>query len=117
MDKTSSMANDEAARPTSRAEVERLIRQMTVDVLMLKNITPQSIDATREDFLVDLGANSVDALELIVTIEERLGIEFNDEQLNADLVKTLARFIDAICEKLSIPGAAAAAPPTSAAAV
>jgi acyl carrier protein len=106
----SEAASPAVARPGSRQEVEAFVRRMVVEVLMLKDVTPEGIDAEREDFLVDIGANSIDALELIVAIEERLMIEFTDAQMNADLVKTLNHFVGAICEKL---GLAAPAPVAS----
>ncbi|MEZ4364235.1 MAG: acyl carrier protein [Kofleriaceae bacterium] len=99
-------------KPQTREAVDALVRQIAVKVLMLDNVTPESIDPLHENFLIDLGANSIDALEVIVTVEEKLGVEFNDQELNADLVKTLERFVDSICDKLSIPRPqrAAAAP-------
>ena len=95
-------------RPASRDEVEKLVRLMSVEVLMLKDVDPESIDPTREDFLMDLGANSIDALELIVAVEEKLGVEFTDDQMNAELVRTLNHFVDSVCEKLGIPAPAPA---------
>lgn len=90
------------AKPTTREEVDVFVRQLTVKVLMLEDIKPESIDPKLENFLIDLGANSIDALEVIVTVEEKLGVEFHDSELNADLVKTLDHFVNAICDKLSI---------------
>lgn len=99
---TASDSKPALEKPKTRDEVDGLVRQITVKVLMLEDVTPEGIDAKHENFLIDLGANSIDALEVIVTVEEKLGVEFNDQELNADLVKTLEHFVDAICDKLSI---------------
>jgi acyl carrier protein len=89
--------------PSSRAEVDCFVRELTVEMLMLDDVAPQSINAQEQGFLIALGANSIDVLELIITVEERLGFEFDDDELNADLVATLNHFVSAICGKLGLP--------------
>ncbi|HWA88583.1 MAG TPA: phosphopantetheine-binding protein [Rhizomicrobium sp.] len=90
--------------PSSRAEVERAMRELVVRLLVLDGIGPDDIDANAEDFLTALGANSVDALEIIITAEEMYGIEFKDDEINFQLVRTLNHFVDAICSKLQSRG-------------
>jgi acyl carrier protein len=82
------------------SNVELVVRQITVQTLMLEDVAPEDIDRNTKDFLIDLGGTSIDALELIVSVEERFGIEFPDSQLNAQLVETLAGFVKSVCEKL-----------------
>ena len=88
--------------PTTRKGIEEIVRNLTVSVLMLDDVEPEDLDSDVEDFLVELGCNSIDALELIVTCESAFCIEFDDTELNADLVKTLSHFINSICGKLGI---------------
>lgn len=90
-------------RPETRAEVDRFIRKLTVETLMLEDIEPESIDPQEPDFLIALGANSIDALELMISVEEHLGFEFGDDELNPELVVTLDHFVSVICRKLDIP--------------
>jgi acyl carrier protein len=89
--------------PKTRAEVDKFIRQLTVETLMLDDIEPGRINPHEQDFLIALGANSIDALELMISVEERLGFEFGDDELNADMVATLDHFVSVICQKLGIP--------------
>lgn len=98
--------------PSSATSVELEIRRITVATLMLENVAPEDIDRNAKDFLIDLGGTSIDALELIVSVEERFGIEFPDSQLNAQLVETLAGFVKSVCEKLQgVSGGAALGSP------
>jgi acyl carrier protein len=88
--------------PKTCEEVEQFIRHLTVDTLMLEGVDPASIDPNEQDFLIALGANSIDALELMISVEERLGFEFGDDELNAELVSTLNHFVSVVCNKLEI---------------
>ncbi len=88
------------ASPPARADVERAVRELVVRLLVLDGIGPADLDPEAEDFLTALGANSVDALELIITAEEMYDIEFKDDEINFQLVKTLNHFVDEICGKL-----------------
>ncbi|HSK40054.1 MAG TPA: phosphopantetheine-binding protein [Arenibaculum sp.] len=86
----------------SRKEVDQIIRTAVVDVLMLSNVTPESIDGERHNFINDFGANSIDALELIISVEERLQFEFDDDELNFELISSLNHFVDEVCKKMGI---------------
>lgn len=97
---TKGKSND--AHPKTRAEVDKFIRQLTVETLMLDDIEPANIDPNEQDFLIALGANSIDALELMISVEERLGFEFGDDELNPEMVATLDHFVSVICQKLGI---------------
>ena len=98
---TESAASPE--RPTTREQVETVYRTMVVKILMLEDVKPEDIDDEREDFIIELGANSIDALELIISVEERFGFEFDDEELKPELMLTLRHFVDQVCGKLDIP--------------
>lgn len=89
--------------PSTRADLDRYIRRLTVETLMLDDIDPDSINPQEQDFLIALGANSIDALELMISVEEHLGFEFEDDELNPELVVTLDHFVSVICQKLGIP--------------
>lgn len=53
------------------------------------------------DLFMDLGADSLDAVTLVVDIEEALEIEIPDDQL--DGLRTLAQFTTAAAEALGLP--------------
>ena len=52
--------------------------------------------------LTSLGATSIDAFELIVSVEERFGFEFDDQELNPDLVDPLGRLVTSVCQKIGV---------------
>jgi acyl carrier protein len=88
-------------KPKDRAEVDSAIRRMIVAALML-DVKPEDIPADKEDFVIALGANSIDALELIMSVEERFKFEFDDSQLNPDLMLTLDHFVSQVCTRIGV---------------
>jgi acyl carrier protein len=52
---------------------------------------------TLESTLIDLGADSLDLVELIMKFEDRFGIEINDE--DAEKMNTLSHVVDYIQER------------------
>lgn len=85
----------------SRAEVDQAVRRLVVETLMLEDGAPESLPADEPDFLTALGANSIDALELIISVEEHFGFEFGDEELRPDLLGTLGEFVDEVCRRIA----------------
>jgi acyl carrier protein len=82
------MTENPSSVPPPLEEVERRLKQVVVTHLNL-DIDPESIDANEEFFLMNQGFNSIDALELLIVIEGKFGIEINDEDLDARLFRTL----------------------------
>lgn len=85
-----------------RPEVEQAIRRIIVDTLMREDIPPESLSLHDEDFLTALGANSIDILELMISVEEHFGFEFGDDQLRPDLLRTLDQFVTATCQRIEL---------------
>jgi acyl carrier protein len=52
--------------------------------------------------LTSLGVTSIDAFELIVSVEERFGFEFDDQELNPGLVDPLKKLVTAVSSKLKV---------------
>src|SRR5262245_26478738 len=94
---------------TTRAEVEAIVRQTIVSTLMLEEVSPDSLEREQLNFMTALGANSIDALEVIIAVEDRLGIEFDDHDLKPELLDTLDGFVSAVCVKLKIDSGVAQA--------
>lgn len=69
-------------------EVEEEIKEIAIEVLEL-DVQPQDLDATEEGFLENFGFGSVDALELLLHVERKYDIEISDEDLNAELLKSI----------------------------
>jgi len=76
------------------ADIEQRVREIIADQLgeSIENITPE------KDFVQDLGADSLDVVELVMALEEEFGIEIPEE--DAEKIKTVGDAINYIKEKL-----------------
>jgi acyl carrier protein len=72
------------------AELEEKVKQIIVDQLGVDGdeVTPQA------KFVEDLGADSLDTVELVMALEEEFGIEIPDEE--AEKIVTVKDAIDYI---------------------
>jgi len=72
------------------AEMEEKVKQIIVDQLGVdgNEVTPQA------KFVEDLGADSLDTVELVMALEEEFGIEIPDEE--AEKIVTVKDAIDYI---------------------
>tara|TARA_B100001173_G_C15733366_1_gene439569 strand:+ start:377 stop:610 length:234 start_codon:yes stop_codon:yes gene_type:complete len=75
------------------SEVESQVKQIVVDHLGIDEgkVTPQS------KFIDDLGADSLDTVELVMAFEEKFGIEIPDDA--AETIQTVQNAIDYINSK------------------
>ena len=79
--------------------LELEIKQLIIESLMLEDITAEQIDPEAPLFNEGLGLDSIDALDLAMTLEERYGVRGSeDSSLNRRRfasVRALAAFIAA----------------------
>ena len=77
------------------SEVETQVRQIVVDHLGIDDskVTPES------KFIDDLGADSLDTVELVMAFEEKFGIEIPDDA--AETIQTFGDAVKFINEKIS----------------
>ena len=75
------------------SEVETQVKQIVVDHLGIDEakVTPES------KFIDDLGADSLDTVELVMAFEEKFGIEIPDDA--AETIQTVQNAIDYINNK------------------
>ena len=75
------------------SEVESQVKQIVVDHLGIDQdkVTPES------KFIDDLGADSLDTVELVMAFEEKFGIEIPDDA--AETIQTVQNAIDYIQSK------------------
>ena len=75
------------------SEVETQVKQIVVDHLGIDDskVTPES------KFIDDLGADSLDTVELVMAFEEKFGIEIPDDA--AETIQTVQNAIDFIQSK------------------
>jgi acyl carrier protein len=78
---------------------------MTVDTQKVKSIIAEQLGVKPEEvtdqakFVEDLGADSLDTVELVMALEEEFGIEIPDE--DAEKMTTVGEAIKYIEEKIS----------------
>ena len=70
-----------------------IVTQLAVDI---SEVTPQS------QFVQDLGADSLDTVELVMALEEEFDIEIPDE--DAEKIKTVGEAVEYIKDKQSKKG-------------
>ena len=90
-----------APRPefSGTARVEERVKAVTAQVL---NIKPGEIKL-EDSFTADLGAESVQSIELVAMFEEEFGIEMNeDAALSVDTVGKAIEFITKVCKEQGI---------------
>lgn len=80
-------------------DLERLkqdVKELIVGGLRLENVRPQDIDDAAPIFVEGLGLDSIDALELVVLVEERFKVVIPDEEVGKKAfasVNALAEYI------------------------
>lgn len=81
----------------STPELRRKLKEIIVTNLRLEGITPESIADDSPLFGSGLGLDSIDALELVVAIEQNFGIKVADGEVGKEAfasVTALADFIE-----------------------
>jgi acyl carrier protein len=85
------------APPSQLAELKQRIKQLLVDRLKL-DLEPASIRDQDRLFGEGLGLDSIDALELVLGVEQEFGVKIEDEEVGAEAlasVESLAQFVAA----------------------
>ncbi len=81
------------------ASVEERVKKVTARVLNLDVATIKMTDS----FTVDLGAESVQSIELVANFEEEFGIEMDeDAALSVDNVGAAVAFITKVCKEQGV---------------
>ena len=64
----------------------------------LKEILSEKVDITQlkeDDLLTSLGLDSLDLVEIMLTIEDRIGVEFTSEEIaNLSTIKDVVKLIE-----------------------
>lgn len=79
----------------SAEEVTRRVKKVIADQLGRNESEIQS----EASFLNDLGADSLDIVEMVMTLEEEFGIEISDEE--AERIQTVQEAIEYILGKMA----------------
>ena len=80
-------------------DLELEIKQLIIKSLMLEDVTPADIETEAPLFNEGLGLDSIDALDLAMTLEERYGVRGSEDTLvnrrRFASVRALAAFVAA----------------------
>ena len=78
----------------NRDELKTSLKHLLVEGLKLDGVRPESIQDAEPIFVEGLGLDSIDALELVVLVEERFHVVIPDEEVG----KLAFASIDALAE-------------------
>ena len=82
--------------PKNSPELRQKIKELIVSSLRLEGVEPASIADDSPLFGAGLGLDSIDALELVVALEQGFGIKIADGEVGKEAfasVNTLAEFV------------------------
>lgn len=77
-----------------RNQLKEQLKQLLVDGLKLENVKPADIDDTAPIFVEGLGLDSIDALELVVLVEEAFGVAIPDEEVGKVALASIEALAD-----------------------
>ena len=79
--------------------LELELKKLIIEALALEDIEPEDIVSEDALFVEGLGLDSIDALEITMVLEERYGVEIDDDaERNREIfasVRSLASFVEA----------------------
>jgi acyl carrier protein len=81
-----------------REALKQKLKELLITGLRLQDMTPSGIADDQPIFVEGLGLDSIDALELVVLIEEQFGVAIPDEEVGKQAfasVNALADFVSA----------------------
>jgi len=65
----------------NKAELKSQLKTLMVEGLKLEDVQPEEIDDAAPIFVEGLGLDSIDALELVVLVEEKFRVVIPDEEV------------------------------------
>ena len=87
-------------RSMQREEIKSTLKRLLVDGLRLEDIRPEDIDDAAPIFVEGLGLDSVDALELVVLVEEKFNIQIPDEEVGKKVFASIDALTDYVASEL-----------------
>ncbi len=82
-----------------RNELKRQLKLLLVEGLKLEGTRPEDIQDAEPIFVEGLGLDSIDALELVVLVEERFGISIPDEEVGKSAFASIDALADFILQQ------------------
>ncbi len=84
-----------------RSELKRNLKQLLIEGLRLQDMRPDDIEDAAPIFVEGLGLDSVDALELVVLVEEKYNIQIPDEDVGKRAFASIDALTDYVGEELA----------------
>ncbi len=79
-----------------RDELKTRLKHLLVDGLKLEGVAPESIRDAEPIFVEGLGLDSIDALELVVLVEEQFHVVIPDEEVGKQAFSSINALADYI---------------------
>lgn len=77
-------------------DLKYTLKKQIIEELNLEDISPEEIDSSAPLFVDGLGLDSIDALELVVIMENYHGVKITDESIGKEVlysIDTMAQYI------------------------
>jgi acyl carrier protein len=87
-----------------REELKTTLKTLMIDGLRLDTVRPEDVDDAAPIFVEGLGLDSVDALELVVLVEERFRIQIPDEDIGRQAFASIDALADFVAGELAKTG-------------
>ncbi len=81
---------------TDSDELKRRLKELLITGLRLQDVAPAGIADDQPIFVEGLGLDSIDALELVVLVEERFSVGIPDEETGKRVFGSVAALTDFI---------------------
>jgi acyl carrier protein len=88
-------------RSVERDEIKRNLKRLLIDGLRLHDLRPDDIADAAPIFVDGLGLDSVDALELVVLVEEKFNIQIPDEDVGKRAFASIEALTDFVSTELA----------------
>ena len=92
---------------TDVADIRARLKRVIVDSLMLEGMSPEDIGDDEPLFGEGLGLDSVDALELVLGIEQEFGLKIGNDEMDRSAFSTVASLGDFVLKIRSAQAAGA----------
>lgn len=83
-------------------DMKQQVKEMIIQRLKLEEMTPADIDDTAPLFGEGLGLDSIDALELVLGIEQTFGVKIEDEASGTKAFRSVEALTAFIQEKVGV---------------